>query len=113
MFKNLTSNGEYTWFNNKMPAGVDGRCNVGFSFPQLCVASKAPLTKANYEAAVTLLGTMKKVDGSPVGIRPTTIAVGYGNRAAVKGLFESMLVAGGDSNIYYKDVEVVVSPYIS
>ncbi|MGO2233501.1 MAG: Mu-like prophage major head subunit gpT family protein [Marinomonas sp.] len=113
VFKNLNPKGEYAWFNNKMPAGVDGRCNVGFSFPQLCIASKAPLTKANYEAAVTLLGTMKKVDGSPVGVRPTTISVGYGNRAAAKGLFESMLVDGGDSNIYYKDVEVVVSPYIS
>lgn len=113
VFKNMNPNEEYTWFNNKMAAGVDGRCNVGFSFPQLCVASKAPLTKANYEAAVKLLGTMKKADGTPIGVRPTTIAVGYGNRAAAKGLFDSMLVAGGDSNIYYKDVEIVVTPFIA
>lgn len=113
VFKNMNPSEEFTWFNNKMAAGVDGRCNVGFSFPQLAVGSKAPLTKANYEAAVELLSKMKKADGSPIGIEATTLAVGPSNRAAAKGLIESMLINGGESNVYYKDVDVVVSPYIA
>lgn len=113
VFKNMNPNEEYTWFNNKYAAGVDGRCNVGFSFPQLAIGSKAALTDANYEEAKKLLQTMKKVDGTPIGVRPTKLVVGPANEAAAKKLISRMLVEGGDSNIYYNDVEIVVSPLIS
>lgn len=113
VFKNMNPTEEYTWFNNKLAAGVDGRCNVGFSFPQLAIGSKAELTAENYEAACELLGTMKRADGTPLGTRPVTIVVGYKNRAQAKKLFEALLVDGGDSNIYYKDVKIVVTPFVS
>ncbi|MGD8172145.1 Mu-like prophage major head subunit gpT family protein [Vibrio sp. TRT 21S02] len=113
VFKNMNPNEEYTWFNNKYAAGVDGRCNVGFSFPQLAIGSKAALTEANYEEAKKLLQTMKKVDGTPIGVRATKLVVGPGNDAAAKKLISRMLIEGGDSNIYYNDVEIVVSPLIS
>lgn len=111
-FKNMNPNEEYTWFNNKMAAGTDGRCNVGFGLPQTAIGSRAALTKENYEKAIEMLGTMKKSSGVPLGTRPTTLVVGYKNRAAAKALIDMMLVAGGDTNIYYKDVEIVVSPYV-
>ncbi|EKF9581194.1 Mu-like prophage major head subunit gpT family protein [Vibrio cholerae] len=113
VFKNMNPNEEYTWFNNKLVAGVDGRCNVGFSFPQLAIGSKAALTEANYEAAIQLMGSRKRADGTPLGVRPTTLVVGYPNRAAAKKLIDRMLIEGGDSNPYYKDVEIVVSPFIA
>ncbi|MFN1515310.1 Mu-like prophage major head subunit gpT family protein [Vibrio owensii] len=113
VFKNMNPNEEYTWFNNKLVAGVDGRCNVGFSFPQLAIGSKDALTEANYEKAIELMGEMKRADGTPLGVRPTTLVVGYKNRAAAKKLIERMLIEGGDSNPYYKDVEIVVSPFIA
>lgn len=113
VFKNMNPNEEYTWFNNKYAAGVDGRCNVGFSFPQLAIGSKAALTDANYQTAKTMLGKMKKVDGSPIGTRATKLVVGPNNEAAAKKLIARMLIEGGDSNIYYNDVEIVVTPYIA
>lgn len=113
VFKNMNPNEEYAWFNNALAAGVDGRCNVGFGFPQICIGSKAELTGANYEAAKTLLGNMKKSDGTPLGTRATTLVVGTGNEAAAKKLISRMLIDGGDSNIYFNDVEIVVSPYIA
>lgn len=113
IFKNMQPNEEYTWFNNRYAAGVDGRSNVGFSFPQLAIGSKGELTEASYAEAKRLLGTMKKADGTPIGTRATKIVVGPGNEAAAKKLLARMLVEGGDSNIYYNDVEIVVSPYIS
>lgn len=113
VFKNMNPNEEYTWFNNKYAAGVDGRCNVGFSFPQLAIGSKAALTKANYEAAKKQLQKMKKVDGTPIGVRPTKLVVGPENEAAAKALISMMLVDGGNTNIYYNDVEIVVSPLIT
>ncbi|WP_198598697.1 Mu-like prophage major head subunit gpT family protein [Vibrio europaeus] len=113
VFKNMNPTEEYTWFNNKFAAGTDGRCEVGFSFPQLAIGSKAALTEANYEAAVKQLGGMKRADGVPLGVRPTTLVVGYANRAAAKKLIERMLIEGGDTNVYFQDVEVIVSPFIA
>lgn len=113
VFKNMNPNEEYTWFNNKYAAGVDGRCNVGFSFPQLAIGSKAALTDANYEEAKKLLMKMKKVDGTPIGTRATKLVVGPDNEAAAKKLIARMLIEGGDSNIYYNDVEIVVSPLVT
>ncbi|MFV0448031.1 MAG: Mu-like prophage major head subunit gpT family protein [Vibrio sp.] len=113
VFKNMQPNEEYTWFNNRYAAGVDGRCNVGFSFPQLAIGSKGVLDEDTYAAAKELLGTMKKADGTPIGTRATKIVVGPKNESAAKKLLARMLVEGGDSNIYYNDVEIVVSPYIT
>lgn len=113
VFKNMNPNEEYTWFNNYLAAGVDGRCNVGFGFPQTAIGSKAELTSANYEAAKTQLGQFTKSDGTPLGTKATTLVVGPGNEAAAKKLISRMLIDGGDSNIYYNDVDIVVSPYIA
>lgn len=113
LFKNMNPSEEYTWFNNQMAAGVDGRCNVGFSLPQLAIGSKAALTEANYEAAKQLFAKMKRADSTPLGVRATKLVVGPANEAAAKKLINRMLIDGGDSNPYYNDVEVVVSPFIA
>jgi phage major head subunit gpT-like protein len=103
---------EHTFKNNEFLFGVDGRSNAGFGFWQTAVGSRAPLTTDNYEKAVEILQGMKKDNGTPLGISPTTIVVGKANRAAAKKLIDAMLVDGGDSNIYYKDVDIVNSPFV-
>jgi phage major head subunit gpT-like protein len=113
-FKSLDDlNSEHTFLQNEFLFGVDGRCNVGFGFWQTAVASRAPLTTANYEKAVKVLQGMKRDSGTPLGIRPTTLVVGPNNRAAAKKIIDAMLVDGGDSNIYYKDVDIVDTPFIT
>ncbi|EMB2530050.1 Mu-like prophage major head subunit gpT family protein [Klebsiella pneumoniae] len=103
----------HTLLNNEFIYGVDGRCNVGFGFWQTAVGSRAPLTTANYEKAVDLLLGMVRDDGEPLGINPTTLVVGRKNRAAAKKIIDAMLIDGGDSNVYYKDVDIVNSPFIT
>ncbi|MCE9890735.1 Mu-like prophage major head subunit gpT family protein [Kluyvera intermedia] len=113
-FKSLDDlNSEHTFLKNEFLFGVDGRCNVGFGFWQTACASRAPLNTANYEKAVAVLQGMKRESGSPLGIRPTTLVVGPKNRAAAKKVIDAQLVDGGDSNIYYKDVEIVDTPFIT
>ncbi|EQB4447055.1 Mu-like prophage major head subunit gpT family protein [Pluralibacter gergoviae] len=113
-FKSLDDlNSEHTFLQNEFLFGVDGRSNVGFGFWQTAVASRAPLNAANYEAAVKVLQGMKRDSGLPLGIRPTTLVVGPNNRAPAKRVIDAMLVDGGNSNIYYKDVEIVDSPFIT
>lgn len=104
---------EHTFKNNEFLFGVDGRSNAGFGFWQTAVGSRAPLNVANYEKAVEILQGMKKDNGTPLGINPTTMVVGKANRAAAKKIIDALLVNGGDSNIYYKDVEIVNSPFVT
>ncbi|HCJ7758092.1 TPA: Mu-like prophage major head subunit gpT family protein [Citrobacter freundii] len=104
---------EHTFKNGEFLYGVDGRSNAGFGFWQTAVGSRAPLTVENYEKAVAALQGMKTDSGEPLGIRPTTLVVGSRNRAAAKRIIDAQLVDGGDSNIYYKDVDIVDSPFIT
>ncbi len=113
VFKNMNPNEEYTWFENAFVSGTDGRCNVGFGFPKTAIGSKTDLNEANYEAAVQALGEMKRSNGTALGVRPTTLVVGYANRAAALKLINREFNSNGESNIYFKDVNVIVSPYIS
>jgi phage major head subunit gpT-like protein len=103
---------EYAFFNNMVAQGVDGRAGFGFSFPQMCVGSKAPLTEANYNAAKVLLANMQSTNGQPLGTEAKVLTVGTANTAAAKKLILTQLVNGGDTNIYYNDVEVVSSAFV-
>lgn len=92
--------------------GVDSRCAVGFGFWQLAFGSKAVLSAANYEAAFEAMTSQRNEEGQVLNVRPTHIVVGPGNRAAAKKLFDAMLVAGGDTNTNYKDVEIIEAPWV-
>lgn len=113
VFQNMQPNSEYTWFNNSYAAGVDGRCNVGFGFWQTAVGSKAALTVENYEAAIQKMAGTKKDNGEPLGVHHTTLVTGYSNRAAAMKILKASMTNGGDTNVYFNDAELVVSPYIT
>ncbi len=111
-FKNMNPNEEFTWFNNEMAAGTDGRCNVGFGFWQTAIGSKAALTEENYEAAIKQMMGVTKNNGTPLNIMPKLLVVGRSNRAAAKKILESLVKENGETNIYHNDVKLVVSPFV-
>jgi phage major head subunit gpT-like protein len=92
--------------------GVDARGEAGYAFWQQAFGSRAPLTAANYEAAVQAMASQRNEEDRPLNVKPSIIVVGPGNRAAAKKLFEAMLVNGGESNTLYKDVEIVESQWV-
>lgn len=102
---NVFMAGEYVY-------GVDLRGAAGFGFPQLAFGSKAPLTKENYEAAYEAMTSQKTDDGRPLKVRPTILVHGPQNRAAAKELFESIVVDGGGTNVYFKDVSTLLSQWV-
>ncbi|EKO3778211.1 Mu-like prophage major head subunit gpT family protein [Vibrio cincinnatiensis] len=104
---------EYAWFNNMVAQGVDGRAGFGFSFPQLAIGSKAGLTEANFEAAKVKLASMKKTNGTPLGTMATKLIVGPSNEAAARKIISREFLDNGQSNIYYNNVEIVVSRYLA
>lgn len=60
---------------NEFQWGVDGRCNAGFGLWQLGYMSQATLNPANIIAAYTNMASIRRPDGTPMGVRPNMIVV--------------------------------------
>ena len=58
------------FWNKEFEWGVDGRSNAGYGLWQLAFLSTAPMTIANVTAARTAMATIRRPDGTPMGIRP-------------------------------------------
>jgi phage major head subunit gpT-like protein len=56
------------FFDNEYVWGVDGRCNAGYGLWQLAFRSDAALTLANLVAARNSMATLRRPNGTPMGI---------------------------------------------
>ena len=97
---------------NRFRYGVDGRGSVGFGFWQQAYGSKAALNAANFEAAFEAMLALHDDEGQPLGVSPSLLVVGASNRANALRTVEAMLINGGESNINYKAVEVLITPLL-
>ncbi|WDR00744.1 Mu-like prophage major head subunit gpT family protein [Devosia sp. J2-20] len=93
--------------------GVDGRCNVGFTFPQLAIRSRQTLNAANYEAARAAMIGFKADHGLPLGIVPDTIITGPTLEGAAKAIVQSTLVNGGETNPWAGTAKHMMSPWLA
>lgn len=92
--------------------GVDSRYTAGFGFHQLAYGSKATLDATSFAAARLALETQRRPDGSPLPVMATHLVTGPSNRAAAEALLKKELVNGGESNINYKAVDLIINPYL-
>ncbi|WP_140918661.1 Mu-like prophage major head subunit gpT family protein [Limnobaculum xujianqingii] len=92
--------------------GVDARVAAGYGFWQQAFASKAELNEDNLNSAIQSMMLFESSQGRPLGIMPNLLVVGPQNRAAAKRVVEAENKAGGESNINYKAVEIVVCPWL-
>jgi phage major head subunit gpT-like protein len=92
--------------------GVDSRYVAGFGFHQLAYGSKATLDATSFAAARLALETQRRPDGSPLPVMATHLVTGPSNRAAAEALLKKELVNGGESNINYKAVDLIINPYL-
>ena len=90
-------------------AGGEARYGAGYTYWQLAYRSTQPLNAANYIAAFDTMLTYTDDEGEPLQLMPDTIVVGRSNRQLAKELFEKANLTGGESNINYKDVEILFS----
>lgn len=92
--------------------GTDGRMNVGFGFWQFAVASKQPLTAANYALAYAALEQMIGDGGRPLGLKPDLLLTTPANRSPGQQIVNTMLGAGGASNEWYQTADHVVTAWL-
>ncbi len=93
--------------------GVDGRWNAGYGLWQLAYASRAPLTAANLDAAITAMQGITADGGRPMGVNPDVILFPTTLRAQVEGLIDRELINGGEGNTHYKRLRKVMSHYLA
>jgi phage major head subunit gpT-like protein len=92
--------------------GIRYRGSFGYGFWQEAVASKEPLTPANYEAARLMMRQFKRDGGDPLGIVPTHLVVDASNEKAARKILEAQLIDGGVSNTNFHTAELIVSPWL-
>lgn len=103
---NVFDRGEFVY-------GVDMRCNVGFGLPQLAWGSKQTLNAANYEAARAAMMSQKGDGGSPLGLIPDLLVVPPTLEGAARGLLQSQLVNGGESNKWANSADLLVTTWLA
>ncbi|MBW6402038.1 Mu-like prophage major head subunit gpT family protein [Roseomonas sp. HJA6] len=96
--------------------GTRGRCNAGYGLWHLAVRSKADLTPANFEAAVTLMGSRHRPDGAPIAINRTHLMVPRSLEGAGRRIVNSELIAvsggGMESNPWKGSVQLLVNDWL-
>lgn len=66
---------EQVFWNKEFEWGVDGRCNAGYGLWQFAYMSTAQMTPANITAARTAMASIRRPNGTPMGITPDLLVV--------------------------------------
>ncbi|HRJ70253.1 MAG TPA: Mu-like prophage major head subunit gpT family protein [Beijerinckiaceae bacterium] len=100
-------NDDHVFKKDEFIYGADCRYGVGFGFWQMAFGSKAALSTANFDAARLAMENVKSDEGVKLGIRPTLLVIGSSNEAAAEAILLKQNLAGGESNVNYKRVEIL------
>ena len=88
--------------------GIRYRGNWGYGLWQQAVASKEALTADNFQKAYSMMEAFKRDGGDPLGLRATHLVVDFSNRAAAEAILLKQNLTGGESNINYNRVKLIV-----
>ena len=108
-----TATDEVVFARKEFRYGVDGRCNVGYGFPQLAWGSKQTLDAAHYETARVALASMKGDYGRPLGVKGTLLIVPPALEGAARKLLTSDVNALGETNAWKGTAEMLVVPWLA
>lgn len=86
--------------------GAEARAACGYTFWQLAHRCTGALNEANYQAACEAMAGLKDEEGEPLEVKPTHVVVGTSNKVAARELFKKANLTGGESNIWFEDVQI-------
>ena len=99
---------ETVFMKDKYLYGIRYRGYWGYGLWQQAVASKEELSPDNFQKAYGMMETFKRDGGDPLGLRPTHLIVDASNRAAAEAILLKQNLTGGESNINYNRVKLIV-----
>jgi phage major head subunit gpT-like protein len=93
--------------------GTDGRCNVGYGFPQMAFGSKAELTPANYAVARASIRGLKGDYDRPLGLgRKLLLVVPETLEGKARALLMAERDADGATNIWKDSADMLVTSWL-
>jgi phage major head subunit gpT-like protein len=101
------------FWEKELVYGVDGRMNVGFGFWQQAYGSLNTLNSTNFEAYRATMEALEGDEGQKLGIKPNLLVCGPSNRAAAEELLKREQLAGSGTNVHFKAVDLLVTPYLT
>lgn len=107
------ANDQNVFMQNTYIYGCEGRSNAGYGLWQLAFGSKLALNEANYSAARAQMSELRGDGGKLLGVRPTVIVVPPSLETAARNLFEKQNLAGGESNIRFNELRVIVADWLA
>ncbi len=93
--------------------GIRYRGNWGYGLWQQAVGCGQALNAENFGKACSTMEQFKRDGGDPMGIRPTHLVVSPSNRAAAEALLKKQFLPGGESNIHYGRLKLIVLPWLA
>jgi len=93
--------------------GVSSRVNVGYGFWQMAIASKQPLTPANYAAArAMMLSYVSDVD-EPLGLIPDLLVIPPNLEGAARKILVNDRNDAGATNEWAGSAEILMTPWLA
>lgn len=112
-FQSITNPGDgHVFFKDEYLYGVRGRSNAGFGLWQLAYCNKNALNVANFVASRTAMTRLRKGSGKPLGVSPTHLVVPPELEEQARAILNAELINGGESNVWAKSMELIVTPFI-
>jgi phage major head subunit gpT-like protein len=103
---------EMVFSSRRYRYGIEARCVAGYGLPHFAHRSEAALTEANLGAAMESMMAVKGQAGRPLGVMPNTLLVPTSLALDAMKLIDQERNASGESNIFYKRYNVIVSPFL-
>jgi len=105
-----TDEGVFT--SNLIKYGVDSRDAVGFGLYQMAFGSLNTLTAAHVDTYTTTVMSQMSDEGKPLGVKPNLILCGTSHRVEARDLVLKEYLAGGETNPHFKELDLLVTPYL-
>lgn len=93
--------------------GVSARCNAGFGFWQMCIASKQPLTPDNYAKARAAMLSYCSDTGEPLGLIPDLLVVPPALEGAARKILVNDRTDMGAANEWAGSAEILMTAWLA
>lgn len=104
---------ENVFMRDEYVYGVDARCNAGFGFWQMAIASKEPLTPDNYAKARAAMLSFTSDVGKPLGLIPDLLVVSPTLESQAKDIVINERGPNGATNGWANSAELLMTPWLA
>lgn len=104
---------EQVFLREEYRYGVAARCNTGYGFWQMCIASKHDLTPESYKAARAAMLNYTSDTGEPLGLIPNLLVIPPNLEGEARKLLVNDRNSAGATNEWAGSAEILMTPWLA